>query len=157
MEIQRRIGMYAALLGLCTGVVACSPEPISSSLIPGRASQSVIPATLTGRIVYTLSGNLRLYNVATRTDVALGVAGVNPKFSPDGTRIVFQTRAGISVVNSDGTNGRLVNASGGVPSFDPTGTMIAYNDSGIWKINVDGTGKTQLNADGRQPAWSPGS
>ncbi|CAN5880623.1 hypothetical protein BH11GEM1_BH11GEM1_31690 [soil metagenome] len=155
MNNQHRIGMYAALLGLCSSIVACSHEPISPSLTPGSATRSVAAATLTGRIVYTLSGNLRLYDVATRTDVALGVAGVNPKFSPDGTLVVYQTRAGISVMNSNGTNSRLVNASGGVPSFDPTGTMIAYNDNGIWKINVDGTGKTQLNADGRQPAWSP--
>ena len=155
MEIQRRIGMYAALLGLCTGIVACSHEPVAPSLTPGRAAQSVTPATLTGRIVYTLSGNLRIYNVATRTDVALGVAGFNPKFSSDGTLIVYQTSAGIRVMNSDGTNNRLVNATGGVPSFDSTGTMIAYRDNGIWKIKVDGTGKTQLSADGYHPAWSP--
>lgn len=155
MKIQDRIGMYAALLGLCTGIVACSHEPVSPSLIPGSATQAVIPATLTGRIVYTLSGNLRVYDVATRTDVALGVAGVNPKFSQDGTLIVYQTSGSIRVMNSDGTNNRLVNATGGIPSFDSTGTMIAYRDNGIWKINVDGTGKTQLTTDGYHPAWSP--
>jgi TolB protein len=95
-----------------------------------------------------------VYDVATRGDRALGVSGVNPKFSPDGSLITFQGN-GVRVMNSDGTGNRALNPAGGTPSFDPTGTMIAYGDNGIWKINVDGTGRTQLTTAGLQPAWSP--
>lgn len=154
MKLEQRFCLLAVIGALCSGSVACAPDSVSPSTVPHKAMRSVTAATLTGRIVYTLSGNLHIYNVARRIDVALGIAGINPKFSPDGTLIVYQN-SGMRVMNSDGTNIRLLNVTGGVPSFDPSGSMIAYNDNGIWKINVDGTGKVQLNADGRQPAWSP--
>jgi TolB protein len=93
--------------------------------------------------------------VATKADVNLGISGVNPKFSPDGTLITYQN-GGVYVVNSDGTNNRLLAATGGVPSFDPTGTMILYSNNGIWRINVDGTGRTQLLASvGIAATYSP--
>src|SRR5437773_12187727 len=50
----------------------------------------------------------------------------------------------------------VVTASGATPSFDSTGTQIAFGNGGIWKINLDGTGLTQLTHDGgHQPGWSP--
>lgn len=119
-------------------------------------------ANLPGRIVYTSvqsGGVLQLYHVAARGSVSLGVAGINPKFSPDGTLIVYQFSGGVGVMNPDGTGRQTINAGwGGVPSFDPTGKVIAFGDrnSGIWRVNLDGTGLTQLTADGGfQPAWSP--
>lgn len=144
------------MLSLLSASFAGCGDPSSPSSAPVQPNQSVMAsASLSGRIVYTLSGQLRIYNVATKTDVSIGISGVNPKFSPDGAMITYQS-GGIRVVNSDGTSSRLLNATGGVPSFDPTGTMIAYNDNGIWKINVDGTGRTQLtNDDGHWAAWSP--
>lgn len=154
MSVHKRIELSGVVAALCAGIVACNEGP--TSLRPGQPNLSVAAATLTGRIVYTASGNLHIYNVATKADAALGVSGVNPKFSPDGALIVYQSSGGIWVMNSDGTNRRVLNASGGVPSWDPIGTMIAYNDNGIWKINVNGTGRTQLTTDGgHQPAWSP--
>ena len=137
-------------------VVALSCTEASSPLMqPAEANRNVVAgATLTGRIVYTLSGRLRIYNVATKSDVGLGVDGVNPKFSPDGTLIVYQSN-GLRVMSSDGTNSRLLNGAGGTPSFDPTSSMIAFGDNGIWRINVDGTGLTLLAATGLKPTWSP--
>src|SRR6476659_5305459 len=50
------------------------------------------PATYSGRIVYTANGTLHIFNLATNGDTSLGISGVNPKFSPDGSRIVYQNR-----------------------------------------------------------------
>ena len=145
-----------------TGPGASQPQTQGEAIQQSRPQPTATPAptpaptptsSLTGRIVYTLSG-LHIYNVATRADVSLGISGVNPKFSPDGTLITYQN-GGIYVMNSDGTNNRLLNAAGGVPSFDPTGTMIVYSNGGIWRINVDGTGRTQLTNTGIMPTYSP--
>ncbi len=147
----------------CSGVTNATPtapgapEPLaqaqSRSQQPTPSPAPTGTTSLTGRIAWT-NGTLHIYNLATRTDVSLGVSGVNPKFSPNGTLITYQN-SGIYVVNSDGSNNRQLNATGGVPSFDPTGTTIAYGDSGIWKINVDGTARTRLTSAGIAPTYSP--
>ena len=165
MSASMRVGLhgYMSLLGIF--VVACgdgATAPARQNAAANRAasapvsfSAAKLPAvTLTGRIVYT-TGSLAIYNLATKTTTSLRISGVNPKFSPDGTRITYQN-GGVYIVNSDGTNGRLVTATGNTPNFDPTGTKITFdNNPGIWKINADGTGLTQLTTVGRQPAWSP--
>lgn len=139
---------------LCFVNASCA-DTTSPPMAAYPANRSVSAgATLTGRIVYTLSGRLRVYDVATKADVGLGVDGVNPKFSPDGTLIVYQN-GGLRVMSSDGSNSRLLNAAGGTPSFDPTSAKIAFGDNGIWQINVDGTGLTRLAEAGLKPTWSP--
>lgn len=146
--------VYAAASALCLSVAACT-ELSSPVLNPAEPNRAVAAgATLTGRIVYTLSGKLRVYDVATKVDIGLGVDGVNPKFSPNGSLIVYQSN-GLRVMNSDGTNSRLIHVAGGTPSFDPTSTRIAFGDGGIWQINVDGTGLTRLSTAGLKPTWSP--
>jgi Tol biopolymer transport system component len=96
-------------------------------------------------------------------------------FSPDGKQIVF-TRSrdrgwqkDIWVMNSDGSNPRLVTAAPGgdefiIPRFSPDGRRIAFqrldshervND--IWIMNADGGAQTRLTfAGGSWPSWAPG-
>lgn len=146
--------------------VACGGSSTGPGGGSGTPTPPVVPppapnpdANLPGKIVYTLGGTLRVYTVSTRADVSLAVTGINPKYSPSGNLIVFQNTPGVKVMNADGSNVRTLDSnSGGVPSFDPTGNVVAFGNrsSGIWKVNVDGTGLTQLSADGGfQPAWSP--
>jgi Tol biopolymer transport system component len=112
------------------------------------------PATYSGRIVYTANGGLHIFNLATSSDTSLGVSGVNPKFSLDGSKIVYQN-GGIWIINSAGPySPQQLSAAGGVPSFDPTGTQIVYTNFGIWRMNADGSNKTRLTLTGQQPSYS---
>ncbi len=124
-------------------------SPSASAAKPSSCS-----ATFAGRIAYT-TGVIHICDGATGADVNTGVSGVNPKFSPDSSLIVYQN-GNVSVMSSVAPFAHwIVTASGATPSFDPSGTQIAFGNGGIWKINLDGTGLTQLTHDGgHQPSWS---
>jgi Tol biopolymer transport system component len=155
MSASKRMGLHGCVSVLGIFVLACGDSATAPAPRDTPASRDVsVAVNLTSRIAYT-AGAIHIYNLATNADVNLGVSGVNPKFSPDGTLITYQNN-GIKVMNADGTGQRLLSPNGGTPSFDPTGTMITFGDQGIWKIHVDGTGLTRLTTDGGiQPAWSP--
>lgn len=52
-------------------------------------------------------------DVATKTVHALGLQGVFPVYSPDGTHIAYLGAAGLMLANSDGTNAHTLSASAG--------------------------------------------
>lgn len=90
--------------------------------------------------------------------------------SPDGQRFVFhmetrrgnETRVGIRLVNSDGSDEKAL-TSGREPSWSPNGKRIAYvlqmdgNDD-IYVADADGSSQTRLTsgpASDLEPSWSP--
>lgn len=86
-------------------------------------------------------------------------------FSPDGTRIAFNRESGIWIMNSDGTEPRLVRG-GSSPSFSPDGTRIAFhahdvaaNSSEIYTSNLDGSNPIRLTQNDSisdlHPVYSP--
>ena len=95
----------------------------------------------------------------------------NPKWSPDGSRIVFQRNfdctgdpatdePDIFVMDADGTNiMNLTSSPGheGVPRWSPDGTRILYIDGGwgFWVMNADGTDRMRISANGDLPDWGP--
>src|SRR5262245_50880073 len=154
---SRCFGIFAlALLAAIPFCTAHADPPVETAKPVGRPRPSPTPppTTYAGHIVYTANGTLHIFNLTTSSDTSLGVSGVNPKFSLDGSKIVYQN-SGIWIINSAGPySPQQLSATGGVPSFDPTGTQIVYTDHGIWRMNTDGSNKTRLTLTGQQPSYS---
>jgi len=94
--------------------------------------------------------------------------GVYPQWSPDGTKIVFEHKKEIWLINSDGTDLiQLTNTPDiieGKPSFSDDGENIVYvsnedvsgkpmMDYNIWTMNVDGSEKQQKTELGAWDSW----
>lgn len=82
-------------------------------------------------------------------------AGADPSFSPDGTRIAFESDGEVVVAGVDGGEARPVSA-GEDPAWSPDGSTIALVYRGrIVLVPVDGGAAERVVATGREPAWSP--
>src|SRR5688500_17429000 len=69
------------------------------AIVLALAADTLAAAGLAGKIAYVCGGNICLFDLAAGTNTPLPVSGVNPKISPDGTRIAFQS-SGIHVMNA---------------------------------------------------------
>ena len=106
-----------------------------------------------------------------RTIVAGHVGHTRPEFSPDGTRIVFESdRAGLIsavwVVNTDGSHLRRVTSPkthAFWPDWSADGSRILYTDnccrphSNVWSVNPDGSDALRLTDSAPQKDSSFGS
>ncbi len=90
----------------------------------------------------------------------------SPKFSPDGSQIVYESNQDIWIVNADGSNPTQLTfdeAAEDRPAISPDGRMIAYqsttgNNSDIYVMSLDGSGQRTLVATEAHetfPAWFP--
>ncbi len=87
--------------------------------------------------------------------------GAYPSFSPGGDRLSVMGNMEIYIVNSDGSNLRLL-SPGEYPAWSPTDNRIVFRncfggDCGIWITDADAGGRTRLTSGGSdgQPSWSP--
>ncbi len=82
-------------------------------------------------------------------------------WSPDGTKIAYESNEDVYVMNSDGSNPqRLTNyPAHSIPAWSPDGTKIAFlRDSQTWVMNADGSNQTAflIGGDATYPLrWSP--
>ena len=96
-----------------------------------------------------------------------GLGDSNPDWSPDGTKILYDAHLdperhigddGITVMDADGNNKRLLTEKGAHPSWSPDGKRIVYTHGQIYVMDADGGNRTQLTHDvgfKRMPSWSP--
>jgi eukaryotic-like serine/threonine-protein kinase len=93
----------------------------------------------------------------------------SPQFSPDGTRIVFESnrlgRLQVFIANADGsTPPRQLTVPGpgyqGSPRWSPAGQSVAYDaelangQQGVFVISADGTQDHMVTSPGHLPTWS---
>jgi Tol biopolymer transport system component/PKD repeat protein len=89
-----------------------------------------------------------------------------PKWSPDGSKIVFYREGDIYVMNSDGSNQQRLTSTGNenTPSWSPDGTRIVFakhqefNNLEIYVMNSDGSNQQRLTNNAAfdlYPSWSP--
>lgn len=134
------------------------------------------------RIAFERDGRIRIIDMASRIEQDIG-EGTWPSWSPDGSRIAFASNAGISVMNADGTNERILirhefrpdtyepwDMGVGKPAWSPDGTRIAFEHLGdgdmqpatVYIMKADGSDPVRISAAFTQfryaesdPAWAP--
>jgi len=92
----------------------------------------------------------------------------SPRWSPDGTRIVFQRQTqagtGIYVMRSNGKGIHRLSAEGAYPTWSPDSRWIAYvagppGAQQLFRMRASGRGRVQLThgmGSALDPDWSPG-
>ncbi len=136
----------------------------------GGCGQGPPPEALRGKLYVVNADGSGLRLVAQKASVAAA-----PAWSPDAQKLLFQSPAGIHVVNVDGSGLQRLTPDRESAAWSPDGQKIAFArrvrvrpegpgglevDSEIYVMNADGSGQQNLtrnrafayNAD---PSWSP--
>jgi Tol biopolymer transport system component len=101
-----------------------------------------------GPCVVNSNGSSAPVLLATDPDVGDDLTA-SPRFSPDGTRILFTLNDALWIMNSDGSNQRQLFAAPSTNGvFSADGTMIYFNGS----LPSGQSGVIRANADGSDPA-----
>jgi subtilisin family serine protease/Tol biopolymer transport system component len=119
-------------------------------------------------LVFANVNSIWTYNRITQTSLKLtnGTGDSRPRYSPDGSKIVFQSnrdgQSEVYVMNSDGTaQTRLTNnpALDTAPAWSPDGTKILFTSSRdnphtgtLYVMNTDGSNQTAITA-GTDGVW----
>jgi len=118
------------------------------------------------RIVFATGGegsapNLIIVNAATGAERRLPASGVNPVWSPAGTRIAFGQGAALFSIKADGSGIAQLALEDSVanPAWSPDGTKITFDArNGVYVVDADGSHLRLLfsNDGPGYPSWSPG-
>jgi TolB protein len=81
--------------------------------------------------------------------------GRSPDWSPDGTKLAYESAENIVVASADGSGQRTL-TQGTAPAWSPDGRSIAFARGGsVYIVGTDGSGERLVAADAAEPDWSP--
>jgi hypothetical protein len=136
--------------------------PASAARLPVLASHAWWPVfSPNGKLVAftTVNGQGRVFtlevvNAGTKrvTQLARGSYQLFPSWSPDSTRVAYQSAGRVWTVGVDGKGRRAVHA-GLYPAWSPDGRTIAYVENGVLRAGAASYGTSVIGV----PVWSPAS
>ncbi len=174
--IVAMVALIVAVVPLVVVVIAFRSQPEATGDAPDRPAGVITYARVENAtwVLFTVapdgSGDTRIPIDGLPDDV------FHPTWSPDGSRIAFDTRSAdpsseeggnrdVYAVDADGSNlTRLTTEDGWdyQPAWSPDGSRIAFVRSrpteDIWVMEADGTGQRRLTHDASfdlTPTWSP--
>ena len=149
---------FIAQIGVNGGEIARLPIAVPAVTIDLRDVSPDGSNTLVGNFEAGNSGNSQwvvpvLGGAARRLEDGLGSA-----FSPDGSSIIYSTRAGdIYTVRTDGTRKQKLASVGSLADgfrWSPDSKSIRFaKDNLLWEMSSDGTGVHRLLPDWKEPGW----
>ncbi len=139
-----------SIVGQGQRVWLVTPEKKTASALPVQGMISPdLPWDQHGDGFYytpTRAGNPGIWFASVKTGALRNVieqASGLPTCSPDGTKVAFDARRGLTVAGTDGSNPRIVAESGEVPRWSPDGKhllVIRTTDEGgsYWMVSLNG-------------------
>jgi Tol biopolymer transport system component len=130
---------------------------------PTNSGLSLMAGPLLGGDRYTLRSCTRVDGVP--QDSACANSASSPAYSPDGRRLVVDAGTQLAILDSDGSDFRLLppqTADDGEPVWAPDGKRIAFTgvpagqtSPDLFVLNIaKGTSRRLTTTGGRSPAWS---
>jgi len=167
----------------CIAVATCL---CAVAVMVGAAPAEAAFPGANGKVAYynPKSGDDHIYTVDpdTGTSTQLPIKGVDPQWSPDGAKLLYNRGTQIWIANADGTGERalasIAATTGGfgnrVAAWSPDGRQVVFTRNtgtrarmghngdaifDLFVINADGTDERRLTADDNRneyfPSWSP--
>lgn len=124
------------------------------------------------QVLYSHNGDLWLINADGTAPTSLGIAGIYPAWSPDGSKITFSWyvngKEAVFVADRDGTNVRQVTqpiqqdmwARWSLDGRQLVFSRVQNNIVHLYRVDADGTNVTTLSgttSNEDSPSWNPGT
>ncbi|MCK4244253.1 MAG: PD40 domain-containing protein, partial [Candidatus Omnitrophica bacterium] len=129
--------------------------------VVGIGSPSINPKD-NNKICFSLGhGGIYTMDIEKSNPKEIAKEGTNPKYSPDGTKILYRRKDGLYIMNSDGNNKYKLVDGTALGIWHPDGKRIFFNyyrkkDYNTYMININGTGKKKfIEQSSFLDDWSP--
>jgi Tol biopolymer transport system component len=153
------------LAGVASNCAVAGENPWTITVLNGSTASASFLVTCLGTGTSTLlfasdrTGLSHMYRVqddgSSLLDLTPALEAYDGDWSPDGTRIVLNTAAGIQIRNANGSNPVSLAVYGETPKWSPDGSTIVFEAADTVRLmSADGSLGQRLTR-GLRPDWSP--